>query len=166
MREYLATQDILGIHYILIESYGGIHGVRDMGQLRLRFSALSPAITPTLWKKLLDGIMYKAVRGRPLSDSERAHNKFLSSIRGKIERLFGTFKQFYGFRRSRYIGLAKVEAELLLKSIAFNLKKAALLNDRKQGQKIGDWVKKYAINRFLMKHEPKKNTNGAPKYTI
>ena len=76
---------------------------------------------------LLDGIMHKAVRNRPLTKSERAFNKALSGIRGKVERVFGTFKRTYGFSRSRYIGLAKVEAELLLKSIAFNLKKAALL---------------------------------------
>ena len=31
MREYLTTQDILGMHHILIERYGGMHGVRDMG---------------------------------------------------------------------------------------------------------------------------------------
>ncbi|MCL1926566.1 MAG: type II toxin-antitoxin system death-on-curing family toxin [Syntrophorhabdaceae bacterium] len=31
MREYLTAQDILGMHHILIERYGGMHGVRDMG---------------------------------------------------------------------------------------------------------------------------------------
>lgn len=31
MREYLTTRDVLGIHHILIERYGGMHGVRDMG---------------------------------------------------------------------------------------------------------------------------------------
>ena len=74
-----------------------------------------------------DGIMLKSSGNRPLSDFERAHNKCLSCVRGKVERVVGTFKRNYGFARSRYIGTAKVEAELLLKSIAFNLKKAALL---------------------------------------
>ena len=71
--------------------------------------------------------MRKATRNRPLDEAERTYNKILSRMRGKVERVFGTFKRVYGFWRSRYIGTAKVEAELLLKSIAFNLKKAALL---------------------------------------
>ena len=33
MREYLTTQDILGIHHILIDRYGGMPGVRDMGSV-------------------------------------------------------------------------------------------------------------------------------------
>jgi len=77
--------------------------------------------------EFLDGIMRKAARNRALSEAERAYNKVLSRMRAKVERVFGTLKSAYGFRRSRYIGIAKVEAELLLKSIAFNLKKAALL---------------------------------------
>jgi len=31
MREYLTTQDVLGVHHILMERYGGMYGVRDMG---------------------------------------------------------------------------------------------------------------------------------------
>ena len=56
--------------------------------------------------------------------------KFISRTRGKVERVFGTFKRTYGFKRSRYIGLAKVEA--ILKSIAFNLKKAVTLMQKAQ----------------------------------
>lgn len=78
-------------------------------------------------KKLLDGIMHKAVRNHPLNEAQRAYNKLLARMRNKVERVFGTFKRVYGFSRSRYMGIAKVEAELLQKSIAFNLKKAALL---------------------------------------
>ena len=33
MREYLTAQDILGIHHILLDRYGGTPGVRDLGAI-------------------------------------------------------------------------------------------------------------------------------------
>lgn len=33
MRDYLTTADILGLHHILLEKYGGAGGVRDLGAL-------------------------------------------------------------------------------------------------------------------------------------
>ena len=45
------------------------------------------------------------------------------------ERTFGTLKRVYGLHRARYLGLAKVQAEVLLKSIAYNLKRMRLTNN-------------------------------------
>lgn len=78
-------------------------------------------------KGLIDQIMHKSARNRPLSEAQRAINKQLSAVRSRVERVFGTWKRNYGFVRTRYLGLAKVELELTLKAIAFNLKKACLL---------------------------------------
>jgi len=33
MRDYLATADILGLHHVLLERYGGAGGLRDLGAL-------------------------------------------------------------------------------------------------------------------------------------
>jgi death-on-curing protein len=33
MRDYLTTADILGLHHVLLEKYGGAGGVRDLGAL-------------------------------------------------------------------------------------------------------------------------------------
>ena len=33
MSDYLTTADILGIHHILLEKYGGLGGIRDLGAL-------------------------------------------------------------------------------------------------------------------------------------
>ncbi len=41
-----------------------------------------------------------------------------------VERVFGTFRRGYGFQRSRYVGLAKVQGQLHLLAMAFNIKKA------------------------------------------
>lgn len=32
-RDYLTTADVLGLHAILLERYGGASGIRDMGAL-------------------------------------------------------------------------------------------------------------------------------------
>jgi IS5 family transposase len=39
-----------------------------------------------------------------------------------VERTFGTLKKWYGLTRARYLGLAKVQGQVMLNSIAFNLK--------------------------------------------
>ena len=69
--------------------------------------------------------MHKAARTRELTLAEKAANRQVSSVRSKVERVFGTHKRGYGFFRARYLGLAKTELEFLLNAIAFNLKKAA-----------------------------------------
>ena len=78
-------------------------------------------------KKLKDGIMYKAARNRPLTDTQRIINRFISSVRYKVEQSIGTLKRGYRFFRMRYIGLKKGNMEFLLNAMAFNLKKAAAM---------------------------------------
>ena len=77
--------------------------------------------------RITDGIMYKAARGKPLSEPKKLINRVISGLRGKVERGFGTLKRDYGFHRTRYLGYAKVKMEFLLDAMAFNLKKAALM---------------------------------------
>ena len=74
-----------------------------------------------------DLIMYKAARGRPLSEAELRVNKAISRPRGSVERAFGSMKKHYGLARARYLGLAKMNMQLMLSAMAFNLKKAAIL---------------------------------------
>jgi len=58
---------------------------------------------------------------------ERLDNRLVSKVRAIVERSFGTLKRLYGFARSRYVGLAKVELEFYLNAMAFNLKKGLRL---------------------------------------
>ncbi|MYL85404.1 transposase [Desulfovibrio aerotolerans] len=57
--------------------------------------------------------MHKAARNRALSAAEKAANRLISSVRAKVERAFGTLKRGYGFFRTRYLGIPKVELEFL-----------------------------------------------------
>lgn len=76
---------------------------------------------------LLDCILFKAARGKPLTVAQKQANKMIGRVRFKIERTFGTLKRTYRFRRARYLGRAKTEAEFHLHAMAFNIKKAALM---------------------------------------
>ena len=44
-------------------------------------------------------------------------------VRGRIEKIFGTWKRSYGFRRMRWRGLAKARLQTHLTAIAYNLKR-------------------------------------------
>ena len=72
-----------------------------------------------------DGIMRKAVRGRPLRASEKRFNKLISKRRFRVEQCFGTMKRLFGLHRARYSGLAKTHARLAMAAIGQTLLKAA-----------------------------------------
>jgi len=76
------------------------------------------------WK---DGIMRRAYRNKPLTERERKRNRLISKRRFIVERVFGTLKQHYDMARASYLGTAKVQGELLLSSLAYNLKRALFL---------------------------------------
>lgn len=56
-------------------------------------------------------------------DVKTNHKKGL--VRRNIERIFAHLKQWQGYRRARYLGLAKNQLELTLKAVAYNLKRLA-----------------------------------------
>lgn len=76
---------------------------------------------------ITDGIMIKATQGNPLDDLDKQLNRLISKARYKVERCFGTLKQRFGFSRSRYRTMARVESELYWKAMCFNLLKAERL---------------------------------------
>jgi IS5 family transposase len=75
-----------------------------------------------------DGIMHKSWGGGPkLTDWQRQKNKAIARIRCRVETVFAIFKKHMGYRRVRYIGLIKNQAQLLFLAFAYNLKRAAVL---------------------------------------
>lgn len=52
-----------------------------------------------------------------------AWNRPIHRIRGRIEKIFGTWKRSYGLRRMRWRGLAKAAIQIHLTAIAYNLKR-------------------------------------------
>jgi transposase, IS5 family len=72
-------------------------------------------------------IMYQARRNRPLKPWQVAFNKAVAPIRAGVERLFGTMKRAYGYRRVRYLGLARNAVQLQVICAAINLRRALAL---------------------------------------
>lgn len=74
-------------------------------------------------KGICNGILFKAVWNRPLTDSQKRCNRILSSFRSSVERIFGTLKRSYRYSRARYLGLRKNRLQLTLMCMAYNLRK-------------------------------------------
>lgn len=53
----------------------------------------------------------------------RDWNRPIHRIRGRIEKIFGTWKRSYGLRRMRWRGLPKAAVQIHLTAIAYNLKR-------------------------------------------
>ncbi|WP_153067818.1 transposase, partial [Neisseria meningitidis] len=75
--------------------------------------------------QLQDGIMRKACRNRPLSETQTKHNQYLSKTRYVVEQSFGTLHRKFCYVRAAYFGLIKVSAQSHLKAMCLNLLKAA-----------------------------------------
>ncbi|GAA4247943.1 hypothetical protein GCM10022293_05400 [Azospirillum formosense] len=54
-------------------------------------------------------------------------NRQVGRIRGRVEKIFGTWKRSYGLRRARYRGLARFGLQVRLTAIAYNLRRAATI---------------------------------------
>ena len=52
-----------------------------------------------------------------------AWNRPIHRVRGRIEKIFGTWKRSYGLRRMRWRGIAKAAVQVRLTAIAYNLKR-------------------------------------------
>ncbi len=59
-------------------------------------------------KRLSDGIMRKAHRGRPLTEEESAKNKHMSKTRYVVEQSFGTLHCQFRCHHAVYFGLLTV----------------------------------------------------------
>lgn len=75
-----------------------------------------------------NGILRKPSRGEKLKDSDVRMNRLFSSIRCKIEKVFGWWKRSTGYRRVRYVGHQPNRLELEFKCICWNLKRLANLS--------------------------------------
>jgi IS5 family transposase len=56
--------------------------------------------------------MHQARRNRPLRPRRVAFDKAVAPIRAGVGRLFGTMERAYGYRRVRYLGLARNDVQL------------------------------------------------------
>ncbi|MEI6628785.1 MAG: IS5 family transposase [Alphaproteobacteria bacterium] len=75
-------------------------------------------------KGIKNGLMYKASRNTPLTKWQKLFNKLVLKRRYLVEQGFGILKRKFNMGRASYFTTVKVESQMLLKAIAFNLLKA------------------------------------------
>ena len=75
--------------------------------------------------RIKDRIMRRGNKHHPvLPYWERRRNALISRLRSPVEKVFGTWKRSYGYRRVRYMGLERNTTELFFKCMAYNLRRA------------------------------------------
>ena len=72
-----------------------------------------------------NGILKKEAHHIQLTATDVAQNQKKGLVRRQIERIFAHLKKWQHYRRVRYLGLAKNQLELMLKAVAYNLKRLA-----------------------------------------
>lgn len=63
----------------------------------------------------------KAARNRPLSETEQSRNRTKSSVRAKVEHVFGVIKRVFGYTKTRYRGLDKNAHAMFVTSALANI---------------------------------------------
>lgn len=71
--------------------------------------------------KLKNGIQYKGVRGKEITEREKQFNKIVSKTRYAIERTFGSIKKWFNGGLAKYKGIQKMDYQHHLEAIAYNL---------------------------------------------
>jgi len=74
-------------------------------------------------KKIFDGILLKAYRNKPLSQSEIRVNKLLSKVRNKVERPFAYMKRILNYQRCSYYDLRRNRFEFIMAAFVYNIRK-------------------------------------------
>ena len=74
-----------------------------------------------------DRIMHRGHRYAKVSGWRARRNALIAPIRAGVERIFGTWKHMWGYRRARYLSLPRNATQLRLIATAWNIQKAATL---------------------------------------
>jgi IS5 family transposase len=72
-------------------------------------------------------LMRRPNKHHPLTPRQQRFNDLVARRRAAVETTFATWKRRMGLTRTRYVGLAKVAAQVLLTAMAFNLRRVAAL---------------------------------------
>jgi IS5 family transposase len=76
---------------------------------------------------IVDGVMRRASKGKPLSEAETNRNHAIAAIRKAVEKVFGTLKLHYGLSRMRYFTQARNAVRFRFCVIGYNLRRMMVL---------------------------------------
>lgn len=72
-----------------------------------------------------DGIQDKGFRNHPLTATQINRNKRITKPRRIVEGVFGAWKQWYRWRKTKYVGLVRNQLAVILTALSWNMKKWA-----------------------------------------
>jgi IS5 family transposase len=72
-------------------------------------------------KGIFCGILDKTARGKKLSNSQKKRNKKLSSARAYVEHPFNAIKNWFKFKKTRYVGILKNTAHVFMLATLYNI---------------------------------------------
>ena len=78
-------------------------------------------------RKLTSHIHRKGTRGKPLTEQARSSNRTKSTVRVRVEHVFGAQTNDMGGTLVRTIGLARAKAKIGMKNIAYNMRRLCQL---------------------------------------
>lgn len=67
------------------------------------------------------GILDKAAAKKKLSNSQKKRNKKLSSSRAFVEHPFNVIKNWFGFKKTRFVGILKNTAQMFMLASLYNI---------------------------------------------
>jgi IS5 family transposase len=67
-------------------------------------------------------------RGRPLTPAQRRRNRSLSKVRARVEHVFAFMTMSMGGMVIRCVGLARAETAIILKNLAYNMRRYCVLS--------------------------------------
>jgi len=77
---------------------------------------------------IADYIQDKGASRHPLTAAQISRNKRISRVRYIVEGVFGSWKQWYGWRKTKYMGLVRNTLAVILTALSWNMKKWAQLS--------------------------------------
>ena len=102
----------------------GQHGFGCVGGQRYRSAEIEAALKE---KGLRSRIHRKGRRNKPLSEREKQGNKTRSSVRVRVEHVFGAQRNDMGGTLVRSVGLVRAKARIGLKNLAYNMRRLVQL---------------------------------------
>ena len=83
-------------------------------------------------KNLISKVHERAYRNLPLTDLQKAANRLKSSVRARVEHVYGHMETAMGGLLIHTIGLARAEVKVTFKNLAYNMQRLAFLTKQRR----------------------------------
>jgi IS5 family transposase len=78
-------------------------------------------------KEAISRVCEKGYRNKPLTETQKKRNRKISKHRSRIEHVFGHMTMSMGGIVIRCVGLARAEVAIVMKNLAYNMKRYCVL---------------------------------------